>query len=374
MRRVAVLGLSLLPLLGALAASAPEPSDPIARLRAEIAAGRPLAFEPKHGYLRDLLARLKVDPSSQTLVFSKTSLQSDSITRETPRAIYSNDEVYVGWIPKAPLIEIATLRPGGGVAFYTLENRAQGGFERDPKTCDRCHGGRSPRLFARSVLTAPSGYPRAFEREYDATPSLPIAKRWGGWYVTGTHGAMRHLGNELSEGTDELNRLDVEKGANVVDLRRYLDPRPYLTPHSDLVALMVMESQMAVQNAFAGGDPETIVEALLGVGEAPLSAPVAGTSGFAERYAASAPTDAQGRSLSQLDLRTRLLRYPCSPLVYSAPFDALPGATREAVWERLAAALKVGGGRFGHLSAEDRRATFEILRDTRPEFARVAGA
>lgn len=366
--------LSLLPLLGAVRASVPKALDPVAldpvaRLRAEIAAGKPLAYEPRHGYLKDLLRRLGIDADTQGLVFSKTSLQSDFIGRKTPRAIYFDADTYVGWIPHAPLIEIATLKPGGGVAFYALENRLDGGFQAEPKECGRCHGGRSARLFASSATTAPSGYPRVFEREYDATPDLPFALRWGGWYVTGLHGAQRHRGNEISEGSDERHRLDVDKGANVTDLRRYLDPSGYLTPHSDLVALMVMESQMEIGNALAARDPERIAAALLGADEAPLTGAVSGTSGFAARYAASTPKDRRGRSLGELDLKRRLYRYGCSPMVYSQAFDALPAEVRAAVWKGLRAAL--GGGEGGeHLSVADRTAISEILRETKPEFGR----
>ena len=330
-----------------------------------------LTYEREHGVLKSLLAALDIDPRSQTLVFSKTSLQSDFIGPKTPRAIYFNADTYVGWIPGAPLIEIARLDPARGVVFSTIRNVAVPTLAESPKECGRCHGGRSAKLFALSVRTAPSGYPRVFSREYDATPSLPLRDRWGGWYVTGTHGAQRHLGNELSIGTDEMNRIDSERGANVTDLRRYLDPKPYLTPHSDLVALMVMESQLEIGNALARGDAESIVEALLGVGEARLTAPVAGTGDFAAYYAQTAPKDRQGRSLSELDLKTRLYRYGCSPQVYSRPFAALPQAVRAAVCRRLREILsgEERSSRFSHLSAEDRTATMEILTETLPGFA-----
>ena len=77
------------------------------------------------------------------------------------------------------------------------------------------------------------------------------------------------------------------------------------------------------------------MEALLFVGEPPLTAPVAGTSTFAADFAQRGPTDSQGRSLRQLDLQTRLLRYPCSYLIYSESFDALPPAVRDRVLRRL---------------------------------------
>lgn len=394
MGRSAYLFLSLVPFVAATLASGgkeTEPKDPIARLQDELASGeKPLGFEPRHGYLRSLLQRLGIDPSSQTLVFSKTSLQSDFIAPKTPRAIYFNADTYVGWIPGAPLIEIMSVHPTRGVVFYTLRNDKPGAkaFQTEKETCFRCHGGIAPSLFANSSPIAPSGYPRVFERTYNATPDLPLRLRWGGWYVTGSHGLQRHMGNELSLGNDEKHRIDIEKGANVTDLRRYLDVRPYLTPHSDIVALMVMEAQMEVQNvltrthaALRDGDSaaeacEPLVEALLGCGETKLASPIKGTSDFATRFAQTAPKDPLGRSLSQLDLRTRLLKHTCSPLIYSESFEALPPAAKAQVWRRLRDVLlgKDRDARFGHLSAADRRATFEILRDTEPDFARAAAS
>lgn len=371
-RRPLWLALSFLPLAASVVGQRPGDIDPIARLDPAR-----LEYEPKQGYLRSILAALKIDKDSQTLVFSKTSLQSGFITRATPRAIYFNDDTYVGWIPGAPMIEIATLHPTKGVVFYTIPNRksASPAFAANPPECSRCHGGRASPLFANSVQTAPSGYPRVFEREYEATPALPIELRWGGWYVTGTHGAQRHLGNELSVGSEERHRIDVEKGANVTDLRRYFNPSRYLTPHSDIVALLVMEAQMEIQNAVVragqSGDVQGLVDALVGVEEAELSAPVVGTSGFAERYAKGAPKDRKGRSLAQLNLRSRLLRYGCSPLIYSQPFQSLPVATKKAAYARLRDLLSGVDPDFDRLTAVERRATLEILRDTLPDFPKA---
>ncbi len=100
--------------------------DPVADLKKRVANGQAkLEFEPKQGYLRSILTQLKIDPNSQVLVFSKTSLQTDHISPKTPRALYFNDEVYVGWIPGAPLIEIMSVDPKRGALFYTIENTKQ---------------------------------------------------------------------------------------------------------------------------------------------------------------------------------------------------------------------------------------------------------
>src|SRR5262249_48858200 len=101
---------------------------------------------------------------------------------------------------------------------------------------------------------------------------------------------------------------------------------------------------------------EELLRYMLFTDEAPLEGPVEGTSGFTAEYSAQGPHDSRGRSLRQLDLKHRLLRYPCSPLIYSRAFAALPDEARTRVLERLQDVLS-GTDRspaFGRLSAEDR--------------------
>jgi hypothetical protein len=412
MKRTAIFGTCCLPILAAgwLHQSAPTPAvDPVAQLKQRVASGQvKLQFEPKQGYLQSLLKELAIDPNSQVLVFSKTSLQTDFISPKTPRALYFNDEVYVGWIPGAPLIEIMSVDPKRGALFYTIENDAKSklAFSSEGSDCFRCHGGRgfgSPAaLFGRSVQTAPSGYSRVFANTFNMTPSTPIRNRWGGWYVSGTHGTLRHMGNELSQGTDEKHSINTERGANVTNLSRYFDVKPYLTPHSDIAALMVFEQQMEVQNLITranqdallilrGTSPEKaskeavaniesysegLVAGLLCSDEVKLPNPVKGTTAFAKTYSESGPKDSKGRSLYQLDLTTRILRYPCSPLIYSPSFDALQTPVKNFVYRRLGEILtgKDKSGDFAHLSALDRKNVLEILTETKPDFAKFIGS
>jgi hypothetical protein len=107
---------------------------------------------------------------------------------------------------------------------------------------------------------------------------------------------------------------------------------------------------------------------MLFAGEESLTEPVAGTSSFADEFARRGPHDGQGRSLRELDLKTRLFRYPCSYLVYSESFDALPDPVREYILQRLGRVLsgQETSKEFAHLSTEDRQAIREILRDTKP--------
>jgi hypothetical protein len=110
-----------------------------------------------------------------------------------------------------------------------------------------------------------------------------------------------------------------------------------------------------------------LVDYLLFVDERLLPGKVQGSSGFAERFAALGPVDRKGRSLRQLDLERRLLQYPCSYMIYSAAFDALPDEARRAIYQRMWDVLSGADPdkRYARLSAGDRQAIIEIVRDTK---------
>jgi hypothetical protein len=112
-----------------------------------------------------------------------------------------------------------------------------------------------------------------------------------------------------------------------------------------------------------------LVDYMLFVYEAPLPDKVRGSSAFAERFGALGPSDDQGRSLRQLDLDSRLMRYPCSYMIYSDAFDALPAPAKDLVYRRLWQVLsgQDKDPRYARLSAADRRAIVEILRSTKKE-------
>ena len=112
-----------------------------------------------------------------------------------------------------------------------------------------------------------------------------------------------------------------------------------------------------------------VVDYMLFVDEAPFTDTIRGSTGFAARFAAEGPRDRRGRSLRQLDLERRLLKYPCSYMIYSPQFDALPASARDAIYRRLWQVLS-GQERekpYTRLASTDRRAIVEILRDTKPE-------
>jgi hypothetical protein len=242
-----------------------------------------------------------------------------------------------------------------------------------------------PRLLVSSVIPDTTGNVEG-TFPIETTDQSPMKERWGGWYVTGTHGNQLHAGNiALARAASLFSGLPSAastKSANVVDLKSFFDTTPYLTPHSDIVALMVLVHQKEVENrivlASSKGDAaaketgEALVKAMLFAGAVPLTAPVKGTSNFAAEFAGQGPRDGRGRSLRDFDLQTRLFRYPLSYLIYSKSFDALPAGVKTYVYRRLREILN-GEDKskdFAYLSTADRTAILEILRATKPDFPR----
>jgi hypothetical protein len=255
-----------------------------------------------------------------------------------------------------------------------------------------------PGMLARSVFTAPDGLPLSQFGSYDANDRTPFARRWGGWYVTGTHGAMRHMGNAILTNADARDTMISDRTLNRTSLDGLFDTRTYLSAHSDIVALMVFAHQVHLTNLItrvgwearigaydhhvdSAGAPlhdaiAELVDYLLFVDEQPLTAAIKGTSGFAESFAAQGPADSRGRSLRQLDLERRLLKYPCSYMIYSAAFRALPADVRAAIYARMGDVLagRDTNPKYARLSETDRRAVGEILRETLPDLPSGFGA
>ena len=230
-------------------------NDPVARLQKRIEARTvTLAHDGRHGYLEAVLQALDVDPASQVLVFSKTSFQRDRITPKAPRALYFNDSVYVGWVQSGDVLELSAVDPQQGAVFYLLDQSPteKPAFQRYTHDCLQCHAsGKTrdvPGHLVRSVFPLRSGQPAYNAGTFTTSHESPLSERWGGWYVTGTHGAMTHMGNVFVTDADNPEKLDTAAGANVTDLSGRLAIDHYLRPTSDIVALMVLEHQTQTQN------------------------------------------------------------------------------------------------------------------------------
>src|SRR5579871_216430 len=240
------------------------PQDVITRLQEQIARGQvQLTYTPRHGYLEAVLKQLKIPASSQMLVFSKTSFQHDLISPETPRALYFNDNTYIGWVQNGRVLEVATVDPQLGAVFYTLPNTKSDSphFTRQTYECLQCHdsgmAGSVPGFLMRSVYPDRSGYPILPAGTYVTSDQSPMQERWGGWYVTGTSGSQRHMGNMVAKSEVAPEQTDWGAGSNATDLKHWLDTAPYLSKHSDIVALMVSEHQTHLMNLITRANFET---------------------------------------------------------------------------------------------------------------------
>lgn len=401
-----------------IAYSKTEPVDAVAELGKRIRSGQvKLQYDPEFGYLKSLVKELQLPVDSQTLVFAKNSLQRIKISPSNPRAIYFNDQTYLGYVPEGDLIEIASVDSMLGTVFYTLSQK----HETDPPTLQRkteqclfCHAsshtGRVPGLMMQSVFSDSNGY-RVFPQDsIFPQPTGPLSGRWAGWFVTGTHGDQRHLGNLMIDSDDVILSDSELRNGNVVQLSRWIDSGRYLSQHSDLVALLVLQHQVTVHNRLTDANhrarlllfdlaarnrelgqesgplteedlfvlnqiAEDLVDALLMVDPVVFSGPVSGTSEFAKRFAGEGPRDSKGRSLRSLDLRQTLFTYPCSYLIYSDSFDALPQELLDSVYRQLIHVLRSNDqvDKYKQLTRSKRVAVLEILSETKPGFKMLAG-
>jgi len=382
-----------------------KPTDAVADLQAKLDSGEiTLEHDRRFGYLPAVLKALDVPISSQVLVFSKTSFQAVRIVPRAPRALYHNPEVAVGWVRSGDVVEIASLDPKLGVVFYTLHQAesTRPWLQAHTTQCIGCHLGPAtlgvPGLLVRSVHTDRSGTvhrARAFITDHRS----PLEERWGGWYVSGKHGEQTHMGNVTYERDLWPTSLLGSESDNVQSLYPYINPYNYLSPGSDIASLMLLEHQTRMTNLIVRLGYETrialsdspaatsldelpekarngieaaseeLLRYMLFADEALLDEPVRGSDDFKADFEAAGPRDNKGRSLRTLDLDRRLLRYPCSYMVYSKAFNALPAPAKRLIYQRLWQVLtgRDESPEFSRLTTEDRQAILEILLATKSD-------
>jgi hypothetical protein len=200
---------------------------------------------------------------------------------------------------------------------------------------------------------------RAEAGRFDGVPrhidqSDPFDRRFGGWFVTGASGSLRRSVDGAFD-ADGYRALTSDIAAHLV-LTHQAGMTNLLT-RAAFEARSASGDEQAVA-AFMSGIAREVVDHMLFLDEAKLPAPMRGNSGFTERFSASGPRDRKGRSLYELDLTSRLFKYPCSYLIYSAAFDALPARVKEPIYRRMKEVLA---------GMESGRAIVEILRDTKKD-------
>jgi hypothetical protein len=380
-----------------------EMHDPMTELLRSVDAGDVnLGHDPGLPLVRRLLAELEIPVDSQTLVFSRTSLQRGVVSPGNPRAIYFNEETYLGWMPGGR-VEIASSDPERGAVFFfqrELERRDGPLFVRD-KVCIQCHAGSAtnflPGLLGKSVF--PDGRGRSlksidsFER---VGHEVPLRERWGGWYVSGAHDGLRHMGNSLAKrGAGGVELIREAKA----DLGKLFDQSKYPVGGSDVIALLVLDHQIsmhfelmeahyiarqALADLGAEAKPipaevaaeidsaaERVVGYLLFQNEADLGeTAVGGAESFRKTFLANRRVDTEGRSLKDFQLQGQLFKHRCSYMIYSKSFTGLPKVLKRAIYRRLKEVLgaeeAVDG--YGYLADAERAAILEILKATLPGF------
>ena len=376
--------------------------DRVSALNHAIVQGtRSLEFQERDGYLRPLLEALGIQVESQLLVFSKTGIQRGVTGPRSPRALFFDDSLVVGYIPGARWIELAAHDPEQGVVFYTLEQTAATSPKLTRRTdCLSCHVSAStlevPGMIHRSNVVGTEGELMPMFGSHTVDHRTPLTERWGGWFVTGNYtkppyDGTAHRGNVTVAVHPQSGPATTSNEVFIQWLNSAPETRGYPSTDSDIAALMLFDHQMhainlltrlnwesrvAEGNVASGPSREMVAELtdyLLFVGEVAPPGRVVPRVGFAERFTAPGPRDRLGRSLRQLDLDARLLRYPCSYMVYTTAFENLPLPARTAVYKRMWAVL-IGQDRrpkYSHLSESDRRAIIEIIGDTKQDLPDV---
>ncbi|MFT5882943.1 MAG: hypothetical protein ACI9FG_001452 [Crocinitomicaceae bacterium] len=331
-----------------------------------------LKQQPATDSLRQILQALNVPESSQMLVFSKTSEQNDLISPNNPRAIYFSENYYVGYVPGG-LIELIAADDPSGVMFYTFDPRVAENkktFKRD-NSCLRCHASGNtrdiPGLLVRSVHADQDGQLALAWGTHLTVPSSPITERWGGWYVSGNHGDLPHMGNKITKKLESGEyTYTASHGQNVEDLSDYINTTGYLADTSDIVALMVVEHQVHMHNAFFSArfqyqrseflhqalHPESehstqmqklihrrsdeILASLLFSDHAALPADgVDGSADFQKDFVAAGRASEEGWSLRDFRLQKRLFKYRCSYTIHSKAFSLIPAPIKRRVLANL---------------------------------------
>lgn len=397
--------------------SATQARDKAQQIEKRLATGELKLPDDDKEIVRLMMKEFGVPVESQVIVYSKTSVQRSLITPKHPRTIYFNDYCYLGWVPGG-LMELASFDPELGPVFYTFDPRQPARHEPPPRfkrdnDCLSCHGGSFvrgiPGVFVRSVNVDDSGDPLLQFGSRVVDHTTPFTERWGGWYVTGTHGNATHQGNVFARNKERDLIVDYHQGANITDLSKFFPTSDYITNSSDIVALLILEHQTAMHNALTraafnarrmlayqqnlqkdlkeplteepsydsvkrvfDNSAQDVVDHLLFKDEAVLpEGGVRGTTKFREVYEQNGIRTKDGRSLRDMRLDRYLFKYRCSHLIYSQQFLALPKPLKQRIYKLLNQALDADSPaqRYDYLSRQERISIKDILTETHPELS-----
>lgn len=366
---------------------------PVVELQDKLISGEvELEYDPKFGYLPSFLKALNIPVSSQLLVFSKTSLHRQLISTNSPRAVYFNDDVYVGWTVGGALLEISSADPENGGVFHVIEqNKSARPMILPSNRCFECHVGSKsmgvPGHMVRSFYNLENGWPEDASGYPRISHRAPFEDRWGGWYITGKMENNPTRANLPTAASVHQRKEDPEFLQNLSKLDPLIDTDRYITESSDMVAMMVLEHQTHMHNfitrmnyeartfqsqyghlRYLNGPVDSFVSYILFAEETELPGKVEGNLEYQKWFQDQGPKDSKGRSFRQFNLDTRLFEYPCSFLVYSEAFEKMEPLLKEKVMKRMWDVLsgKEKKEPFSNIPKSRRRAITEILIETLP--------
>jgi hypothetical protein len=373
------------------------PQDRFTGLKAALESGQiALDRSSEKAFVLSLLKALDVPVTSQMLVFSTTSLQLRLISPANPRALYFNEEIYLGYVPGGR-IEIVSLDPELGGIFYIADIPREAASFRAERSdrCMNCHASDDtrhvPGLVIKSVVPGPGGGSLTAFRLGESGHSIPFDQRFGGWYVTGLHGFTNHWGNLTGRFVaGNLTTISNTPGAR-------FNWQKYPVPTSDILPQLLHEHQAgfvnrvveaayhartalhasngkltSVQAAELDEQATIVTDYLLFAGEAPL--PLEGVKGepqYKTDFLKTRRTIPEGISLKDFDLRTRLFKHRCSYMIYSPTFAGLPDVIKQRIYRRLTAILKSDrpDKKYDYIEPQEKEAILRILKATLPDFA-----
>lgn len=373
------------------------PTDSFTALKADLESGRiPLDSSSEKAFVTTLLKSLEIPITSQLLVFSTTSLQLSLISPSNPRALYFNENIYVGYVPRGR-IEVISIDPELGAIFYIFNiprDTSPTRVERSER-CMNCHAGEEtqyvPALLIKSVVPGPTGGSLIGFRQNESGHAIPLYERFGGWYLTDKSLGTNHWANRIGRfASGEIVTSFVEPGLSFSSER-------YPVPTSDLLPHLLHEHQVGfvnraifanyqlrsmlhlsggklttAQSAFLDEQAVSLTRYLLFANEAPLPPAVDLNSAFKTDFLLNRRKAADGTSLKDLDLQTRLFKHRCSYMIYSAAFEGLVLPLKQRIYSELKKALnqEQPPPEYAYLSHPEKEIITSILRQTLPDLTR----
>ncbi len=346
-------------------------------------------------FLRSLMAALDIPISSQILVFSASSLQSEIINPRNPRALYFNEDTYLGFVPGGK-VEVISMDPTHAAMFYIFDRLLPGGpvptIARSQK-CFNCHAGsatrRVPGLIAESLLPMASGASLETYRRDEQGHQIPLDQRFGGWHLTGGHHLNPTHANLMgvTTGAGKFDKVPAEPG-QMWDLDRHLLPTSDILPH------LVHEHQLGFENRvfhaaytvrqLRGGErgplptsakaeleklADELARYILFTDEAKLpSGGIEGDATFMSDFARNRRATHTGLALKDFDLKTRLFKHRASYMLYTESWQKLPTELMDRVYYKMAEGLREQNASAigAHLPPSEKRAIRTILKETLP--------